>query len=872
MWILESNGDFLQGRRMWLKPGQRYLFGRVRKDGVLFAIDHKTVSRKHFIIEVDNVSEADVGHIHARTKLRIVDQNSKSGTSINGELIRNLARELTSAENSIRPGTCPHEIIIKWEPCVLTFNLLKKEINTGVLKTKQARVQNLDIKAISNFSSEHTTHVVANKRNTAKGLLALITGKHLVAESYVDALEYSATPQNLSQEENLSRLETDFDSAWPDEKDHLPPPGKEPTIRPVESYQPNPSRFNIFEGYTVVFGDQTQYDNLMPVITSGHGKAILFKVSNNDTTVNELIQFLQNAAGNKPKGKSRTLADAKVVLVRWTGKDDVQEWTNNLINQTALKTDQRAIDQSEFLDAILANDASLLQQSIPFESTTDGKVAPPPSAANSLVSGEPSEARFNGHVPSQSSNREVQEPAATSQQSRGQSVPHAASEPVVEAPPTQISARDISQASSKAESAPRPFSGPRFTQKSGFRNFDDEFDPDAIIDYEGDEIEDEDVPSPETQIKSQTQQSKIKEEPQSVTKKRRRSSMSEDENAFADELDDLVPAAAAFKRQKLGEGESTGQKGNIAAQIHKTQSRKGKKEKDIDVREVVKAQREEKEKAASKEQEHLEAMSEVEDKSPANLVTVVTMDIPLRERSKNINKVNGTHGPDWDPSWNGRKNFKGFRRKGEAPQRRGHANKVIVPLVQVQTQTHGLGEQYWPKDAEEKERERERKRKEEARSQRTQSQTQRSSGRSRTRILSDEEEEDEHVGVETRDDAAEQTSPATSRLQREAAEILEHEVNLDTPRRTRADDKSQATSSRANGGQAIHRRSQPQTAGTQSSSKRAATSSTNTRGTKRQKTLPVTVVRGTDDEDEDSDDMKFRFGARKGRAGTRGKG
>lgn len=856
---------------MWLKPGQRYLFGRVRKDGVLFAIDHKTVSRKHFIIEVDNVDDGDVGQVHARTRLKIVDQSSKSGTSVNGELLRSASRELSSVENSVRPGTCPHEIIIKWQPCVLTFNLLKKEIKSGVLKTKQTRVQQLDIKAIADFSPQSTTHVVANKRNTAKGLLALITGKHLVAESYIDALEYSATPQNISQEENLSRLETDFDSAWPDPKEHLPPPGKEPTIRPVELYQPDPSRCNIFEGYTFVFGDQTQYDNLMPVITAGHGKAISFKVSNNETTANELIQFLQGAAGNKPNGELRNLADAKVILVRWQGKDDVHEWTNNLINETALKTDQRAIDQSEFLDAILANDAALLQQSVPFESTSDGKIAPPPSAANSLAAREPSEPMSNGRAVSQRSNRAQQAPE-TSEQVRAASASQAVSEPVVEALPSQTSERNVSQVSSKAESAPRPFSGPRFTQKSGFRNFDDEFDPDAIIDYEGDDNDEEDVPSPDNHIKSQAQHTKIKEEPQSTTKKRRHSPVPDAENAFADEIDDLIPAAAAFKRQKLGAGQATGQNGRIEAQTRRNQAKNGKKENDIDVREVVKAQREEKEKAALKEQEQLEELGEIEDKAPANLVTVVTMDMPLRERSKNISRPNGSHGPEWDAKWNGRKNFKGFRRKGEAPQRRGQANKVIVPLVEVKMQSHGLGEQYWPKDAEERELEREQKRKSEARSQRTQSQTQRSSGRSRVRILSDEEDDDGN-GDEPGDDVATQTSPATSRLQREAAEILDHEVNLDTPRRTRAEDKSQAASSRASGNDATQRWSQTQTAGTQSSSKRAAGTIANTRETKRQKTLPVTVVRGSDDDDDDSDDMKFRFGtrARRGRAGTRGK-
>ena len=50
MWILECDGDFLQGlksplpfpqvftegltgKKLWLKPGQRYLFGRVKRDG-----------------------------------------------------------------------------------------------------------------------------------------------------------------------------------------------------------------------------------------------------------------------------------------------------------------------------------------------------------------------------------------------------------------------------------------------------------------------------------------------------------------------------------------------------------------------------------------------------------------------------------------------------------------------------------------------------------------------------------------------------------------------------------------------------------------------------------------------------------------------
>ncbi|EXJ79233.1 hypothetical protein A1O3_08734 [Capronia epimyces CBS 606.96] len=871
MWILESNGDFLQGKRMWLKPGQKYLFGRVKREGVQFAIDHRTVSRKHFVIEVDPVKEGDAAQIHARTKIRIEDQKSKSGTSVNGELIKGASKELKSEENSIRPGTCPHEIIIKWQPCVLTFNLLKKEIKSGSLKTKQNQVQNLDIKAISDFIPEHTTHVVANKRNTAKGLLALVTGKYLVAESYLDALEYAATPTNLSQEENLSLLETDFDSAWPDPAGHLPAPGREPTIRPAETYQPDPSRITVFEGYTFVFGDQTQYDNLLPVITSGHGKALLFKVNHSEPTADELLNFLQHAAGTKRTDDSRGWSDIKVVLVRWQGKDGMQERTNTLINEAAMKMDQRAIDQSEFLDAILANDAGSLQQSIPFESTTDGRIAPPPSAANSSVTQKPAEVRENLYRPSQ---RVGTEPL------QAEPVQQSGVDSGTEPAPSQPPSHSASQVSHVEERLTRPFSGPRFTQSSRFKNFDDGFDPDAIDDYDV-EDEEQEVSVSESGLEPmvRTQLLIIKKEPQPTAGKRARSPSEQSEDAFADEIDNLLPAAAAFKRRKLTEAQANKNTSATNNQIvRQAATKKGKKEQAIDVREIVRVQRAEKEEAARREEEELENGSPfVEDKSPANLVAIVTMELPMRERSKRTIGTDSQRNENWDPRWNGRKNFKGFHRKGEPLQRRSHARKVIVPLVEVKGNTYGLGEQYWEKTQEEKEREKERKRKEEARNQKQQSQTQRSSGTrsSRTRVVSDHEEEDDSFGEDV--DNPVSARPGMTQLQREAAEIVHHEIHTDTPRLTRAAGRSQASSVRTGVNDPTQRGPGVPMSSNNStlmSGKRAASSNTSTREPKRQKTLPVTVAHAKDsDDDDDSDDLKFRFGskARRGR-GARGKG
>lgn len=78
MWILETDGDVFQGpvlphfketfptnnvtgKRLWLRPGKRFLFGRTRTEGVAgeFAISDKTISRSHLLVEVSSVGSKD---------------------------------------------------------------------------------------------------------------------------------------------------------------------------------------------------------------------------------------------------------------------------------------------------------------------------------------------------------------------------------------------------------------------------------------------------------------------------------------------------------------------------------------------------------------------------------------------------------------------------------------------------------------------------------------------------------------------------------------------------------------------------------------------------------------------------------------------
>jgi hypothetical protein len=280
-------------------------------------------------------------------------------------------------------------IRIKWEPAVLSFSFSSKELKAkDPLGPVRARLEDLDIKTVIPFVLGKTTHVIQNKRNTAKGLQALINGKYIVQDSYIDALVYAATPSDLENLESLSPLEEDFDAAWPDPALHLPPPGKEPAQRPAAAFAPNPDRLHIFEGYTFVFCDVTQFENLQAPINNGHGKALLYQVENGKTTAEEIVQFMRNAAGQKGLGSERD-GPGGVVLVRFRAKGGYEEWSIELGNQVALMMDQRVIEQSEFLDAILGNNASPLCRALPREEGPSREV---PSLEGNTSRSEPNSA------------------------------------------------------------------------------------------------------------------------------------------------------------------------------------------------------------------------------------------------------------------------------------------------------------------------------------------------------------------------------------------------------------------------------------------------------------------------------------------------
>ncbi|KMP06513.1 hypothetical protein CIRG_06194 [Coccidioides immitis RMSCC 2394] len=200
MWILSSDGDFLRGKRIWLKPGKRYLFGRVQA-GTTHAINSATISRHHLVIEVGRVQQGDGVHIHARSKLTLTDQKSKCGTVIDGETIKGTSKELSGRdEYSVVLGRYPHPLKIKWCPVVLSFSFGSQEEDP--LIHAQSRLEDLDIKTILPYIVDKTTHVVQKKRNTAKGLQALINGKHIVDPAYIEHLVSDEAPPTSGKGDN----------------------------------------------------------------------------------------------------------------------------------------------------------------------------------------------------------------------------------------------------------------------------------------------------------------------------------------------------------------------------------------------------------------------------------------------------------------------------------------------------------------------------------------------------------------------------------------------------------------------------------------------------------------------------------------------
>ncbi|KAJ5981850.1 hypothetical protein N7522_013478 [Penicillium canescens] len=619
MWILDSSGDFLEGKRVWLRPGKKYLFGRFQRDGVRHAVNHNSISRKHMTIEIAAVKPKDGMSPRARSDITITDLQSKKGTIVDNKRIEGECKLEKADEHIIQLAKYQHTLRIKWEPVVFSFSFSSREMRASdPLIHVRSRLEDLDIKTVIDYLVGHTTHVVQSKRNTAKGLQALVNGKYIVNDSYIDAVVYAATPSDLENLESLCPLEIDFESSWPDPTEHLPPAGKEPVNRPATAFAPNPARLNVFEGYTFVFGDRSQFDNLQAPVNNAQGKALLYEVENGVTTAAEIVRFMEKSARGNGVGSERR-SSGGVVLVRFRSPGEHESWSIEIGNEVALMTDQRVIEQREFLDAIL-------------------KASSQVSAPTAQEAGLPSEQEVANNSSVSPPGPEPSQPTQPSR-SRGRT-------PRV-----------------------RPY-------VSKMKTFDDGFDMESIPKYApveeddnvGTQVMDVDTQEPEHQTQLLDT---VKEE------------------AEEDSVSDLLPGARAMKRRRA-EMTHNRTEDQIAVE---TEAPKRKRPK-LDLLEAARKHlAEEEEQRKATEDSRPAEMGDVDVDQLKNLAIIEEMEIPVRTPPTRVEETTDR----WEARWNGRKNFKKFRRKGEPRSRT--VQTVIVPLEEVTRKDFGIGDHYWSRNS-----------------------------------------------------------------------------------------------------------------------------------------------------------------------------
>ena len=576
---------------------------------------------------------------------------------------------------------------------MFTFSLTSKEMKAGKdpLVNYRHRLEDLDIKVVLPYVVGVTTHVVSTKRNTAKGLQALINGRHIVTETYIDALVYATTPENLDELESLSPLEVDFDANWPNALEHLPAKSKEPGERPSEDFAPNTQRDTIFEGYTFVFLDATQFETLQAPISNGGGKALSFIPEPGKTTAEEIVGYVKSVAGEKGLGEFEDGSEGKgVVVVRFRLKEKFADWAALMDTTVSLALGQRLIEQNEFIEAILLNDASILRR--PLEVDYEESA---PRTSETIAQAAPVEEVMQAETPAQP---EVSKPAPRRARARGNITSRFKGFGADDDDDESLmpSSSRPAPVESQMQSAPRSGRSQRYSNGTSFSN--------SAMDVDSDNQENGE---------------------NEVTNSKKRPVSALDEVDEDEMMDSLLPAATAMKRRRIEEAESSQRNGGSREPSFETSKKGTQKEKtrpppkEVNVKEAMREQREKEEKEAARRDEENprdtpDGMSIEEMKK---LAVVEPMDVPNRTEQTQRREQDGEMDGRWDERWNGRKNFKKFRRQGEGTQaRRGQS--VIVPLQEAKTKDYGIGDDYW------QESEKTKKRKEKERATQSQSQSQ----------------------------------------------------------------------------------------------------------------------------------------------------
>ncbi|KZM19755.1 uncharacterized protein EKO05_0004021 [Ascochyta rabiei] len=686
MWFLEHESLF-GGKRVWLRPGSQQLFGRTKSskdsaEGKTWKIDNKAVSRQHVMIRVLKVPPDAGTKLHTRSHIEITDLSCRQGTTIDekkhlksrknedGSLEYDKAT-LEGQEHTIRLalGYAPFKIV--WKPVVFTY--ASKENKES--KARSAQLHALDIKTTTDFVFGKTTHVVTQKRNLPRVLSGLVAAKHIVTGDFLDAVINAATSAMDGEGGYVpSQLEEDFDDRWPNEEGFVPPTATEPVSRPQEMLKPDSSRSEIFSNLTFVFLSQSQHDSLQDPVSGGSGKALLFDLKPGKTSVQEYVDYVQSVAGKKRNSRGSN-DKLPVVTVRLPlTSDGADDWAVTFMNDVDIALNQRSIFQNEFLDVIITKDRAALQR--------------PPEKVREIASNAP-------------------EPASVRRSTR-------------ERTPASRAPSQAPESSANREEATKPNPRKRVHRAkttSRFTGFDDYEPPPKVRKIEDTEMEDNPhsvqqsarnatqapekpyttVPTTQTQMQTQTQTQTRFAPPSPVHE-----TVEKEE-----QMESLFPAAAEIKRRRAA---TRAPSASVEPETHtpvaqpkrrgvealeSLQRARQKADKDINVREQTRLRTKEEEDRRKADEESLrEQLEGIDIEQMKNLAVIEEMDVLPRAQGSNGDSLRTpaearANSKRWDAAWNGRKNFKKFRRRGAE---QGVAPRKVIVRLEEAPKQKGFGD------------------------------------------------------------------------------------------------------------------------------------------------------------------------------------
>jgi nijmegen breakage syndrome protein 1 len=168
-----------------------------------------------------------------------------------------------------------------------------------------------------------------------------------------------------------------------------------------------------------------------------------------------------------------------------------------------------------------------------------------------------------------------------------------------------------------------------------------------------------------------------------------------------DIMEDVAPALLAFKKRKLADDAARRQRGEstpLAPAIKEksiTNVKPRVVKKEIDIQKHLDEQAEKAAELARAEREALyDSMDGMDIEAIRKLAIIEEMEV-TRPEAPPLPAAQADESDRWDERWNGRKNFKKFRRRGADASGPRDSYRVIVPLDEVKKKDFGIGEEYW---------------------------------------------------------------------------------------------------------------------------------------------------------------------------------